>query len=407
MNLKMFFMKNRFFFFVAALFLCSACASRNQGFVVRGSFPGLQDSMAVMLRCMENESCSVVTQGVVRDGAFELRGVVRTPMYCELLFSNQDIVSRPEDVKVGNIFLFLDNSELTLKVPHLDSMSFTSLFMAETAEVKDYLKGSPLQQEFYEYRKALLPLNLVAQKASDSLTMMSLRENCYTPEEYNRLFDEQYPQKQDAEAAIDAAKMEFVRAHPRSLLTLYIAETLLKTPFTRAPEEVEELTRVVGQIEDTVRRPYILKIADITRTLCKGAVYKDVELINTTGEKVKLSQFVHPDRYTLVDFWASWCGPCRWAIPKVEQLYKRYGDDRLAVVSVSLDKKREDWEKALKQENMPWTQLGVDGNDMLVTVSRAYHITRIPRLLLIAPDGRVVFSGHDVNALRLTVEKLL
>ena len=181
----------------------------------------------------------------------------------------------------------------------------------------------------------------------------------------------------------------------------------MKTPFTRAPEEVEELTRVVGQIEDTVRRPYILKIADITRTLCKGAVYKDVELINTTGEKVKLSQFVHPDRYTLVDFWASWCGPCRWAIPKVEQLYKRYGDDRLAVVSVSLDKKREDWEKALKQENMPWTQLGVDGNDMLVTVSRAYHITRIPRLLLIAPDGRVVFSGHDVNALRLTVEKLL
>lgn len=407
MNLKMFFMKNRFFFFVAALFLCSACASRNQGFVVRGSFPGLQDSMVVMLRCMENESCSVVTQGVVRDGAFELRGVVRTPMCCELLFSNQDIVSRPEDVKVGNIFLFLDNSELTLKVPHLDSMSFTSLFMAETAEVKDYLKGSPLQQEFYEYRKALLPLNLVAQKASDSLTMMSLRENCYTPEEYNRLFDEQYPQKQAAEAAIDAAKMEFVRAHPRSLLTLYIAETLLKTPFTRAPEEVEELTRVVGQIEDTVRRPYILKIADITRTLCKGAVYKDVELINTTGEKVKLSQFVHPDRYTLVDFWASWCGPCRWAIPKVEQLYKRYGDDRLAVVSVSLDKKREDWEKALKQENMPWTQLGVDGNDMLVTVSRAYHITRIPRLLLIAPDGRVVFSGHDVNALRLTVEKLL
>ena len=404
MNLKMFFMKNRFFFFVAALFLCSACASRNQGFVVRGSFPGLQDSMVVMLRCMENESCSVVTQGVVRDGAFELRGVERTPMYCELLFSNQDIVSRPEDVKVGNIFLFLDNSELTLKVPHLDSMSFTSLFMAETAEVKDYLKGSPLQQEFYEYRKALLPLNLVAQKASDSLTMMSLRENCYTPEEYNRLFDEQYPQKQAAEAAIDAAKMEFVRAHPRSLLTLYIAETLLKTPFTRAPEEVEELTRVVGQIEDTVRRPYILKIADITRTLCKGAVYKDVELINTTGEKVKLSQFVHPD---LVDFWASWCGPCRWAIPKVEQLYKRYGDDRLAVVSVSLDKKREDWEKALKQENMPWTQLGVDGNDMLVTVSRAYHITRIPRLLLIAPDGRVVFSGHDVNALRLTVEKLL
>ena len=123
------------------------------------------------------------------------------------------------------------------------------------------------------------------------------------------------------------------------------------------------------------------------------------------GKPMRLSEL--RGRHVLLYFWASWCGPCRWAIPKVEQLYKRYGADRLAVVSVSLDKKREDWEKALKQENMPWTQLGVDGNDMLVTVSRAYHITRIPRLLLIAPVGRVVFSGHDVNALRLTVEKLL
>ena len=165
--------------------------------------------------------------------------------------------------------------------------------------------------------------------------------------------------------------------------------------------QLSEVVRNTPNMQETIQRFNALE------QTAEGKPFVDFTIETKDGNKVSLSDYVGKGKYTLVDFWASWCGPCRWAIPKVEQLYKRYGDDRLAVVSVSLDKKREDWEKALKQENMPWTQLGVDGNDMLVTVSRAYHITRIPRLLLIAPDGRVVFSGHDVNALRLTVEKLL
>ena len=165
--------------------------------------------------------------------------------------------------------------------------------------------------------------------------------------------------------------MEFIRRHPQSPLSLFIAGGLLNNTFARSQEEVEELGRIAAGIDDTVRRPVVLKMVEKARSLYKGAPYKEIELTDAEGRTVKLSQYLQPDRYTLVDFWASWCGPCRWAIPKVEQLYKRY--DR----------------------------------EQMTAAQQAYHISGIPRLMLIAPDGAIVFSGNNADALRLAVEKYL
>jgi len=392
---------NKIFFFIAALLSCSACTSRPEGFVIRGCFPGLQDGMVVTLRSMEREA--MLATDTIQDGKFELQGVTVSPQYCNLLISSN--TSSPEKGRMVNIYMFLDNSELTVNAVHFDSLQFVHPLISETAIPKARVEGGPLQQEFYEYCELLMPLQLTVSEVNGALAVLNMQENQYTTEEFNNRFDELYPKKLARDAAIDSVKMEFIRQHPQSPVSLFVAESLLNTTFARTPEEIKELTQIAEQIKDTTRCPRILKMAEIAKTLYKEAPYKDIELTDPTGKTVKLSQYIHPEHYTLVDFWASWCAPCRWAIPKVEQIYKHHNQDLLTVISVSFDQKKTDWETAMKEEAMPWTQLWAGNRNQATAAQQAYNISGIPRLMLIAPDGKIVFSGNDANALRVTVEE--
>ena len=90
-------------------------------------------------------------------------------------------------------------------------------------------------------------------------------------------------------------------------------------------------------------------------------------------------------KYTIIDFWASWCSPCRKEIPNVKNLYANYHEKGLNILSISLDKKDEDWTKALDEEKMPWFNL-IDKDG----ISGKYSITLIPYMLIVDQKGKVV-----------------
>lgn len=120
-----------------------------------------------------------------------------------------------------------------------------------------------------------------------------------------------------------------------------------------------------------------------------GQRFTDLEMLDTDGNSHKLSEYVGNGHWLFVDMWASWCGPCRAEMPHVVAAYEKYHKKGLEMVSISLDKQKEAWVKAITALNMPWTHLS-DLKGWQSIVCDVYKVWAIPDNLLINPQGEIV-----------------
>lgn len=131
---------------------------------------------------------------------------------------------------------------------------------------------------------------------------------------------------------------------------------------------------------------------DEMRALSLGQIAPDFELPNPEGDLVKLSDL--RGNYVMIDFWAAWCKPCREENPNVVRLYEAYKDKGFDIIGVSLDRKKEDWVEAIKQDGLTWTQV----SDLAYFNSAAavlYQIEAIPATYLLDPEGKII--GKDLR----------
>jgi peroxiredoxin len=112
------------------------------------------------------------------------------------------------------------------------------------------------------------------------------------------------------------------------------------------------------------------------------------------GKELTLAQLSEGKKYVLLDFWASWCHPCRMEIPNLKAQYKLYSKKGFQIISISIDKKKSDWEKALKEEQLPWPNF-LD----LTGVAGLYKVRMIPTMYLFDGQGKVVGENLRGQAL--------
>ncbi|TCC99317.1 AhpC/TSA family protein [Pedobacter hiemivivus] len=124
---------------------------------------------------------------------------------------------------------------------------------------------------------------------------------------------------------------------------------------------------------------------------------------DTEGKPVNFAAF--KGKYVLIDFWASWCGPCRAENPNVLKAYNKYKDQNFTVVGVSLDDKGDNWKKAIKDDGMPWTQLS-DLKGWKNEVSTYYGIMGIPSTLLVDPQGKIIAKDLRGEILNKKLEEI-
>lgn len=254
---------------------------------------------------------------------------------------------------------------------------------------KSYIiSGSPIQQDAEAFSVFIKDLTDQRDSLNSNFSNASVKEKAGI----NNKRDDLKKQLQNRTA-------QFIASHPKSSFNMYLISL---------EKDYNEIRRLYNELDESAQQTNEgKKIAQKLETLAKGQVgmqIADFTQPDTSGHPVKFSSF--KGKYVLIDFWASWCAPCRAENPNVLKAYQAFKNKNFTVIGISLDDKAANWKKAIRDDNMPWTQLS-DLKGWKNEVSAGFGIEFIPSNLLIDPSGKIIAKDLRGAMLENKLKELL
>lgn len=353
-------MKKLLFIFVAAIAMYS-CNSPAPSYTIKGKvdLPETEGSQ-VLLTLTENRVTTTIDSTTVDKGNFELKGAVDTAK----VYSIQIAGEKP--IRVNFV---LENAIINISIDANGSK----------------ISGTPVNDAYQQYLDQLVGIN--KQKADVSNEYKKLKEEGgLTPEveeSLNATYDE-----------ADKAGVELGKSFGAANINNPAGRAVLRGISSRL--SADELRAAAASADSASLQTDVLKYitqrADAMDKTAVGQKYTDLSYPTPEGNKIALSDYVGKNKVVLVDFWASWCGPCRMDMPNVVAAYKKYKNKGFEVVGVSLDETHEAWVKGIADLNITWPQM----SDIKFWNSEAvkiYGIGSIPHMMLIDKDGTIIARG--------------
>lgn len=338
----------------------TSCAKK-EGYTITGKIAGLDKGTVYLEFADEKGDKKIIDSAEVKDGAFTFTGKTGEPLFHVLKIKGQEF---------GTSFL-LDNEDIKIEAKK------DSIFKAKvTGSTQNDLYKSYYDNEFKKIQAIAGPIY----KLSDSLTQSGKVK--LTPEQQT-MMDKKW---KDLGAFADDLTDKFIRKNKDNLGGVLVIEDRIVSYGT--PEKVKEYYAILSpEIQKSFYGKKLKSTIELNDKTAIGAKALDFSQTDVNGKVVKLSDY--KGKYVLVDFWASWCGPCRKENPNVVLAYKTYHDKGFDVLGVSLDDKKKLWEKAIEKDGLTWTHVSdLKGwqNDAAVL----YGVKMVPTNYLIGPDGKIV-----------------
>ncbi len=360
-----------------------AKASSGSSAVSMGAPSTSMSATAISMGSSTNDNMNVIAEAPIENGRFSLTHEVSQiqRVYFYVLDAVSESGLRMAPVK-GQQFI-LEPGELTL------TMDPRARFVVEGGEYNDAVFNSWKLSEEY-----------VA--ANEQYNAMLKEPDAETEEERRAQADarrDQFSKILDLESA---GREHVATTHPDALarrLTLQTTWLVSGNWYSDALEELKELAPDDPWVALNVERERERAERAAERDkIAVGTPIVDFAAVDLDGESLKLSQAQEDTKIVLLEFWASWCGPCRQEIPNLKKAYENFSDKGFEIVSFTIDDDKEAWLRASEEEALPWINLGMGSESEAAT---KYTVTGVPyNLLFDAESGTIVaknLRGHDLD----------
>ena len=363
-------MKKLVYLFAAAAFV--AC-SENKGYVVTGTVEGAADGDTVYLAAVEGRQLVNMDSTVIQNGTFTFKGVQDTAV-------SRYITYKAEGKEGLNIDFFLENGKISINL---------------SEGTNDSATGTLNNDAYQEIRVQVNEINGMMREIYESMSDTTLT-------------DEQREAKGKEMNDLEEKQMAVVKSGIAKNITNLAGVTLLKQNYYYM--DVNELDPLMPQIpaafDNDERIIRIKENVEKMKATAVGQKFTDFEMQTPEGETVKLSDYVGKGKVVLVDFWASWCGPCRREMPNLVEAYAKYKGKNFEIVGVSLDQSGDSWKEAIQKLNITWPQMS-DLKYWNCEGARLYAVSSIPHTVLIDGEGVILARGLHGDGLQEKLAEVL
>lgn len=378
-----------------AVSLLTACGSSEKtSYTIRGEIAGIPDSSVVLISSVTHTAPDTIAEAIVTDGKFEIKGVADEPRAVTLyikdnyggkvfMLENGDIningVVKAEEVSDGK--MRFDFGEVAVSgSPMTDTYNekmsgrrmLDSMFMAHQTTYR------PLMNRYYEAR----------QNGNTGLI-----DSINASEEFNRM--------REAEKNLFAAADSIFEASVHANKSDFWGPLLMISQTSYLSAKQRDLYE---SLSDSAKNSHYGRLVydELYPVGRPGDKMPEFEAVTIDGTKTGLAALCKDKKYVILDFWASWCGPCRREIPNLKKIYADFADKGFDVISVSIDKEEKPWINAVENEGLKWVNI----RDTDHSIADKYKVSAVPTMYIVDSEGRLVAENLRGEELAEKIKEL-